>query len=174
MECWANIPGFPNHQINYNGQIRFKNTGRILKGHINSSGYIEVWLSHNERRLVHRLMAETFLGPAPYENAQVNHIDCDRQNNNVLNLEWCSPRDNILWSFHKGRIDPFIGLSKARKVNMKPVRIVETGEVFSSLQECADHLGTTRGNVSRCLSGERKGQRIHGYHVEYVKEGVYE
>jgi hypothetical protein len=58
----------------------------------------------------------------------------------------------------------------ASKVNVKTVRIVETGDIFSSVKDCAEFLGVEPTNVSRCLRGQRKGQRIKGYHIEYIEE----
>lgn len=169
-ECWADIPGRPNHQVSTHGRVRNKNTGRILNGQVNTSGYRVVSMDHNDHSLVHRLVCETFFGPPGDGQTQVNHVDCDRLNNHYMNLEWCTPSENLKWAYEHGSLDPFIGLERARQVNIKPVRIVETGQVFASLQDCADYLGVTRGNISRVLSGERKGQKIHGFHVEYVRE----
>lgn len=169
-EMWVSICGYPSHEISTHGRVRNKITGRILGGSVNSSGYREVALTHDGHMLVHRIVCETFYGPPANKNMQVNHIDCDRQNNHVLNLEWCTPSENIAWGVHRGSIDPMKGLERAREVNIKPVRILETGQVFASLQDCADYLGVTRGNISRVLSGERKGQKIHGFHIEYVRE----
>ena len=167
---WADIPGRPNHQISLRGQVRNKNTGRILRGHVNKDGYVEVALDHNDHTLLHRLMCEVFYGAPEEGQTQVNHIDCNRSNNHILNLEWCTPKENIDWANYKGHLQYKKGLEKAREVNIKPVRIVETGQVFASVQDCANFLGVARGNVSRVLSGERKGQKLHGFSIEYVRE----
>lgn len=167
---WADIPGRPNHQISIRGDIRNKKTGRVLKGYINKDGYVAVALDHNDHTLVHRLMCDVFYGEPEEGQTQVNHIDCNRSNNHILNLERCTPAENVEWARMKGHLKPEIGLARAREVNIKPVRIVETGQIFASLQECADFLGVTRGNVSRVLSGERKGQKIHGFTIKYVRE----
>lgn len=170
LGLWADIPGRPNHEISLRGQIRNKNTGRVLKGYINRDGYVVVALDHDDHTLVHRLMCDVFYGEPEEGQTQVNHIDCNRSNNHILNLERCTPRENVMWAMHKGNLKYEKGLEKAREANMRPVRIVETGQVFASLQDCADFLGVTRGNVSRVLSGERKGQKLHGFHIEYVRE----
>lgn len=167
---WADIPHRPNHEISLRGDIRNKKTGHVLKGYINRDGYKVVALDHNDHTLVHRLMCEVFFGEPEEGQTQVNHIDCNRSNNHFLNLEWCTPKENIDWAYRHGKLNPTIGLERAREVNMKPVRIVETGQVFASLQDCADFLGVTRGNISRVLTGERKGQKIHGFHIEYVRK----
>ena len=171
-EYWIDLYRYPNHQISTYGRIRYKNTGRILKGYINKDGYNVVQLSHDNCgvELVHRLMAETFYGEPEPDQTQVNHINCNRSDNHVLNLEWCTPRENVKWAINHGRLNPIIGLNRAAEINRKPVRIVETGQVFASLQDCANYLGVTRGNISRVLTGERAGQKIHGYHIEYVEE----
>ena len=167
---WVDIPGRPYHQANIYGEIRNKVTGRILKGTVNSSGYRDVSLDHDSHELVHRIVCETFYGPPPTDRHQVNHWDCNRLNNHILNLEWVTPSENIKYGVDHGNIDPMKATIRASEVNIKPVRIIETGQVFASLTDCAEYLGVTRGNVSRVLSGERKGQKIHGFHIEYVRE----
>lgn len=53
-------------------------------------------------------------------------------------------------------------------MNHTPVRIVELNKDFNSVRDCAEFLGVLPTCLSRVLTGARKGQRIHGYHVEYV------
>lgn len=73
----------------------------------------------------------------------------------------------------KGNNNPIEATKIAAEVNSKPVRIVETGMIFPSVKTCAEHLGVKPTNVSRCLVGERKGQKLHGYHLEFAeKEGA--
>ena len=169
-EKWVDHPHYPKHEFSSKGRIRYKTTGRILKGHVNQCGYLQVWLDHDHNRLAHRLICEAFYGIPDDPTMQVNHLNSDRLDNRIENLEWCSPRENVIHAYLHGNLDPSIGLKRAVEVNKRPVRIVETGQVFDSLQECANYLGVTRGNVSRVITGERKGQRIKGYHIEHVEE----
>lgn len=171
-EEWVRHPDYPKHECSSKGRIRYKNTGRILKGHINQSGYLEVWLEHDRRRLAHRLICEAFYGPPLEGQTQVNHINSDRLDNRIKNLEWCTPQENILHAYKYGKLDPLIGLQRAVEVNKRPVRMVETGQIFDSLQDCANYLGVTRGNASRVITGERKGQRIKRYRIEHAIEEV--
>ena len=70
---------------------------KILKRILNEKGYCRVDLSKSgkiKRHRVHRLVAETFI-PNPYNLLEVNHIDGNKQNNNVNNLEWCSHSYNM-------------------------------------------------------------------------------
>ena len=69
---------------------------RMLKGAINSSGYLTVTLSLNSKqnsRFIHRLVAEAFI-ENPNGCEQVNHKDRNKLNNHVENLEWVTPQEN--------------------------------------------------------------------------------
>ena len=171
-EMWVDLEDFPNHQISTAGRVRNKHTGYILRPFADRYGYLRLSIGNVDNVYIHRLVCETFNGPPCGSRSHVNHIDGDRQNNHVLNLEWCTPRENIRWGYHNGNIDPFVGLERAREVNLCPVRIVELDMIFSSVKNCAKYLGVPPTNVSRCLTGSRKGQKLHGYTIEYFRKEV--
>lgn len=168
MRVWVEVDGFPSYEVSNYGEIRNINTGHILQQVPDRYGYLRVSLGNVDNVYVHRVVCENFYGPPRYGLDHVNHIDGDRQNNHVLNLEWCSPSENIRWGVMKGTINPIKGLIKAREANLKPVRIVELNKTFSCVKDCAEFLGVPPTNVSRCLVGKRKGQKLHGYHIEFV------
>ena len=79
-----------------NGVIRFRK-GMVLKPHQNYSGYLWVSFCKNDvrkKKKIHRLVAQCFL-PNPEGKPQVNHIDGNKHNNHVNNLEWVTPKENI-------------------------------------------------------------------------------
>ena len=87
------------YSIDLNGNIKNINSGKYLKPAITGAGYYTIGLQQNDnsRKIyyVHRLVAETFL--VKNNNLdQVNHLDKNRRNNNIFNLEWCSQLDNII------------------------------------------------------------------------------
>ena len=90
------IPGFPNYTISKNGEIR-KVTGKrapqIMKPKIRYDGYYQIGLRDENGKKhwisVHRLVAITYI-PNPSNLPQVNHIDENKLNNHVSNLEWCT------------------------------------------------------------------------------------
>lgn len=100
MEKWLDISECPTYEVSDEGRVRFKKTGKILKPDWTNKGYAKVALWNGEKylkRYIHRLVAIAFI-PNPDELAQVNHIDEDKSNNCVNNLEWCSQDYNIKYS----------------------------------------------------------------------------
>lgn len=95
-----------NYQISNYGNIRNKITYKILKQHVNKGGYMGVCVSlgcRNKKKLIrtHRAVAERFI-PNPNNYPQVNHIDGNKMNNSVNNLEWCSNSYNTQHAYDKG------------------------------------------------------------------------
>lgn len=169
-EYWVDHWRFPNHEFSTHGRIRNRKNGHILRPHLDRYGYEVLSIGNVNNVSVHRVICEAFYGALPFPNAQVNHIDCDRQNNHIFNLEWVTPSENIRWCSQQGRLKYQSGLDRAVEVNKVRVRIIETEMVFDSIKDCADYFGVRPTNIQRVLSGSRKGQRFHGIHLEYVDE----
>ena len=100
-EYWKWIYGYTNsYQVSNLGRIKsFKQykDGKILKGCKDKEGYLHVrLLKDGEYQLykIHRLVASAFISKKR-SKTQVNHIDLDKTNNKVNNLEWCSGRENM-------------------------------------------------------------------------------
>lgn len=93
----------PIYMISSDGKIRNINTGKYLKYAVTHAGYYTVGLQHNDnsRKIyyIHFLVAEMFLEKQP-DDDQINHIDKDRSNNNVNNLEWCTQLENLEHQFN--------------------------------------------------------------------------
>lgn len=81
-------------EVNEEGVVRNKNTGKVLSKRNNNSGYSVVNYK-GVPTLVHRLVAIAFL-PNPENKPCVNHIDSVRDNNNLTNLEWCTYQENAI------------------------------------------------------------------------------
>jgi hypothetical protein len=108
---WRQVPGFPDYEASTDGLIRSlertikQSNGslrtfpsKVLKPGKNRRNYFIVSLiapdrSHNTRS-VHRLILETFVGPRP-EGLECRHLDGNHQNNNLINLCWGTPGDNM-------------------------------------------------------------------------------
>lgn len=108
IEIWRAIPDWPYEASNL-GRVRRSVTGygtyagRVLQSALNGRGYLMVMLSKGgvpRPFTVHKCVALAFLGPKPTTRHQVNHIDGQRTNNRVGNLEWVTSSEDRLnaWS----------------------------------------------------------------------------
>lgn len=118
-EIWKDIQGFENYQISNLGRVRTLNKYvrqglpkelvkkyKILKLIKNTHGYYSINLYKNTkcyRKDVHRLVAQAFI-PIPKKLLQVNHIDGNKQNNDISNLEWVSAKENMQHASKMGLI----------------------------------------------------------------------
>lgn len=83
----------PIHAVNSEGVIINIRTRKVLKGCLSNKGYVLVCLQNKKTHSVHRIVAQIFV-PNPTNLPQVNHKDGNKQNNNFLNLEWCTNNYN--------------------------------------------------------------------------------
>ena len=96
MEQWEFVQDFENYLISNLGNVKTVN-GKPKKIVYDNKGYgrVELWKNNKGRKFrVHRLVAEAFI-PNPLGKEQVNHIDGNKKNNCVSNLEWVTPKENI-------------------------------------------------------------------------------
>lgn len=104
-EIWVTLPDNPNYKISTAGSLYSIKRNKLMKPKIDRYGYYSVGLRYSNNRVfttIHRLVAKTFI-PNPNNKPQVNHIDCDKLNNNVSNLEWVTVKENIAHTHKMGR-----------------------------------------------------------------------
>ena len=141
------------------GRVKFARSGVVSRGRTRADGYVVVQVTIGGRqriRLMHRLVAEAFALPRLHGQNEVNHIDLDRSNNRVENLEWASGQENVR---HSRRTNPNRGNAGAQ-----PSQAVEAlgagGAVvarYPSLKAAAESLGLrSNSSISQCLAGRAK------------------
>ena len=165
-EIWKNIEGFGGlYQVSNLGRVKSSYTNRVLKGYKDTCGYLLVGLYKNNIRSskkIHRLVAQAFI-PNPDNKSQVNHIDEDKTNNNLSNLEWVTAKENLNHGTRTER------MSKTQSIPIIATNI-KTGESkeFYGLRECSRQVGLHPQNISAVLKGRLK--QTGGYTFKYKEE----
>ena len=167
-ERWKEIEGFPNYEVSDQGRVRNKKTGCILKPDIAKGGYHRITL-YNEygpkHFFIHTLVTRSFIGKKP-DNMEVDHLDGDKSNNSLSNLDYCTSSENKERAIKLGLREriPRKTIEASVASRSTPIRIVETGEVFDSIRTCAKHIGGFEQDVGACLNGKSKTYK--GLHFE--------
>ena len=167
MEQWKDIKSYEGlYQVSNYGRVkslpkkRITGTGfyiqkeRIMSLQIKTKRYYGVGLTKDgahKNFLVHRLVADAFIeNPNNYE--EVNHIDCNKLNNKVENLEWCTAEANLEHAFKNGLLTK----TKGRKLSKEEcMRISERKKGRVTSKE-------TREKISRAMKevAKRKGYKL--------------
>lgn len=157
-EIWKDIKNYENYyQVSNLGRVRSLDRiikdikserfykGKILKLTLCNWGYLTISLKRNSKSkkfLVHRLVAEAFI-PNPNNLEVINHKDENKLNNTVDNLEWCSLKDNMLYS---------------KKNNKKSILQYDKNgnfiKIWNSIAEASEHIKISESALSQCLSGK--------------------
>ena len=153
VETFVEIEGFENYEVSNLGKVRNIKSGIVLKPWITKDGYLRHCLyKHNKRKnlLLHRIIATAFIDD-PGKKPQINHIDENKLNNDLSNLEWCTERENIVHGTRTKRV--------AEKLSKKVIQLDLNDSVlneFESMGQAERETGVPSGNISRCCNGERK------------------
>lgn len=180
-EVWKDIPGYEGlYQASTEGRIRSLDRvteyvkhysygdvpvkqrfyGKVLHQSL-TSGYLGTIFQVDGKTqypLVHRLVAMTFV-PNPENKPQVDHVDGNRMNNRPSNLRWVTSKENHANAISKGKH------TSQQIYRKKPIRDIDTGEMFSSMMEAEDKYGIPRGRISAAI---KSNQRVYGHKFEIV------
>ncbi|MCL8299393.1 HNH endonuclease [Pseudomonas mosselii] len=154
LEQWKTITDYPDYSISNHGRVKrltsrtCAKAGSILKtpGRSKSRPYLSVDLCFpggKRTELVHRLVAIAFLGEPPFPGAEVNHIDGNKGNACVTNLEWITSSANQQHAYAaglqsaKGELN---GQAKLREVEVLEMRSLHASG-SASIECLADRYG---------------------------------
>lgn len=152
-----------------------RTTPLLLKQQLGIGGYMSIVAcpegSPKKLCLIHRLVAEAFI-PNPLNKPEVNHIDGNKKNNNVANLEWVTRSENALHAFKLGLrkpIGPLVGSINELCPNSRPVNQLSlNGELIQTFPSMAEarRCGFSQGNISTVIHGKRKSHK--GFKWEFA------
>lgn len=146
---------FKKYEIFEDGRIWSYKSNKWLKPTLHSSGYLAVHLSDNDgemkKYLHHRVVYEACSQAPIPEGFDVNHIDEDKTNNHMSNLDLMTRKENVNWGSRNERIVK----AKSKKIEQydKDGNLIQ---VWPSIIEVHRQLGYSRGGISMCCNGKRK------------------
>lgn len=106
------VDGFDDYYVTEDGQVFSEKLKRFLSPYDNGLGYYQVKLRHKETKVrksyfLHRLVAMCYI-ENPNNLSDVNHIDGDKSNNTIPNLEWMDRRSNMKHAFDNKLLKGFV------------------------------------------------------------------
>ena len=169
MEEWRAVKGYEfRYQASSLGRIRNADTNHILKPRLDLyTGYYKVSIKIAEKKFVnkyvHRMVAQAFLEKKEGQ-IEVNHIDSNKTNNCVNNLEWVTSKENTKHAVYKGNLNAW-----NNPITPVIATCIATGEekYYCTMREAERSIGSR--HIVDVLKGRR--QSCKGYHFRYAKGG---
>lgn len=159
-EIWKDIQDWEEYSVSNYGRVFSKYKNKLLSICEKDNGYKMVGLHRNKKvkhKMVHRLVAEAFI-PNPDNLPEVNHIDENKSNNCVDNLEWVTHRQNC----NHGTRNIRVGENQGKPV----LQFTKDGEFikeYKSLADAAKENGVLKSNISKCCNNKPHCKTIGGY-----------
>ena len=149
IEEWRDIKGYEGlYQVSNLGRVYGIKRQRFLNTVYDRNGYSSVKLTKNgigKLLSLHRIVAINFI-PNQENKPQVNHIDEDKTNNMVSNLEWTTAKENVN---HGTRTERMI---KTMNKNI----VCSNGKEYNSIKEACQELNCHSSGVVNVLKGKQK------------------
>ena len=188
-EKWKPMPGYEeNYLISNYGNVWSIRNSRLLKPKETKAGYLRVSPSVNGYRrecFIHRLVALAFI-PNPDNKPTVNHLNENKKDNRVENLEWATNAEQNIYGTRIERVVAHTdwenrGIDYAavaakhdyynmNRKQMKPVLQFDEHGIFiaryDGLSAAARQVGVSAGHLCSCLKGERR--TCGGYKWKYA------
>jgi hypothetical protein len=186
-EIWKTIEDYPNYEVSSFGNIKNKTTNKQLKLQKNYSGYLKISLLNINKKcfscIVHRLVAKAFI-PNPENKPTVNHIDRNRSNNSVYNLEWATMSEQNYHSALVSKKERPLFNRSVLKLNKQTNNIIEE---YKSISDAArwiinNNLTTIKefnpNNISIisskiCAVANNKRNKAYNFKWKYNETNTY-
>lgn len=178
-EIWLTIKQNNNYEINNIGKVRNKKTKKILKPAISNKGYYLVSLSNKCKAhtyTVHKLVMEHF-NRCSFNKEVINHIDGNKLNNNIDNLEYVTQKENVIKAWKNNLCENIrksafnIKHSRSIKTSKPVIQYDLDGNIlnkFVSVREAEEKTGIDNSLIIRVCKGKQK--LTHNFIFRYAEE----
>ena len=165
-EIWKNIILDKieyNYDISNRGNIRNTQTNKLLKQSIRSQYYSVSLCKNNKKKTynVHTLVAKMFIDN-PNNCKVINHIDGNKLNNNVENLEWCTFKQNTAHALDNKLIK--LHRKKVKQLSYDGTQLIK---IYDSIRDAEKETGISNKQISKVC--RNKMLTAHGFRWEYVE-----
>ena len=170
-EEWVTIEEFPKYEVSKDGRVRNKETGHIKSPSRGGLGYpvVSLWKDDKQYlRTIHILLGRTFI-PNPDNKPQINHIDGNKENYNLENLEWVTPLENMSHARRTG-----LHKSDGDKAVLQFTKNGSLLHEYKSASEASRATGINRGNISVVARGNGRSKTAGGYIWKYKEDTLHE
>lgn len=179
-EIWKPVEDFKNkYEISNFGRIRNIITNNILKMTNKNGDYLTLVLydeKHKRTTRIHRLVAQAFI-PNPNNYPVVNHINGNKQDNRVENLEWCTYSHNTKEAIKQNK-NIILGITKynKNKFSNKYGRIYQFDknnnliDIYNNLQNASDKTNTCKRNILQVINHQQGRKQANGFIWKCEKE----
>lgn len=141
------VPCQPDYYISQFGDVYSRKHIKKLNPRINEDGYLVVKIS-NKSISIHRLVMLVFCGPPPSKGMQVNHIDGNKQNNSIDNLEYVTQKENLYHAMKLG----------IHSRSFRPCKLIDPNgveHITDNLSEFCRSHNLQQTNMWKVLHGKR-------------------
>ena len=162
-EVWKEIIGFEKYKISNYGRVIGCNGG-FLKFNKTYNGYTTLCVYNQGKKAtlrIHRILAYSFI-PNPENKPEVNHIDGDKSNNHISNLEWCTRSENTLHSIRILGNKPYIIPHKKYGESPRARKVIQYSKdnkfirEYGSISEAKLYTNISQSAISNCCIGITK------------------
>lgn len=178
-EIWKSIEGYEkSYEISSCGRIKSKDRkiidgrnlkGKLLKGGSYPNGYRFMNLRKNgvnKSHLIHRLVAKAFI-PNPNNYPVVNHLDGDKSNNKLENLEWCTQADNLYHAVKTNQMESICKIRRKVTIKHNDKKIM-----FDTMKDASEFFGFTRTWLNSQIRKHGCTFKYQGYDIQVHGRGA--
>lgn len=163
------IEKYPMYYATKDGQIFSKKSNKFLKQNFDKQGYsrVSIYVGDYKSKTikVHRLIAETYLSNEDYK-LDVNHIDGNKENNSINNLEWVTRGENMRHAFkNKLKTITQVQINLVKNRLSKKIINKETGIIYNSIKDAAKEMGYNYSQFKNNFNKKRKNNTKFIFYV---------